>query len=155
MATSLNAGFEFKRLPGSTREGSQAFWRKIATKDARLAMADIIRQYDQILKTIRNATPEVLEEALQPIFKQALFYTPEDTGNLWASGQLTSGKNADGNAFARIQFGDETAWYAALVHEFVWLRHQSPERAKYLQSAMEEGMDDLLERIGAGLRGVL
>lgn len=146
----LEAGFDFKRLPGTTRESSQAFWRKITTQDARLAMAGIIKQYEQILSRMKAASPEALEEAMKPIFKQAQYYTPEDTGNLWASGKLESGRNKSG-AFARIQFGDDTAWYAALVHEFTWLHHQQPERAKYLQSAMEEGMDKLIEHVGARL----
>jgi len=152
--SSLQAGFDFKRLPGNTRWGSQAFYRKVATQDARRAMADIIANYERVIKAFKDVQPEVLERALQPIFKKAQAYVPERTGALWESGKLTSGKDKNGKAFANITFGNEEAWYAAIVHEFVWLHHEAPTRAKYLQAAMEEGLDEVLVSIAVDYSGM-
>ena len=42
---------------------------------------------------------------------------------------------------AGIEYGNDEAWYAALIHEATWLNHAAPTRAKYLQNAMEEEFD--------------
>lgn len=150
MATSkVTAGFEFKRLGGGVNFGSNAFYRKVATQDARLNMANIIKEYTNLLNKFKVASPAACEAALKPIFKRAQFLVPEDTGALWESGQLTSGVNAKGKAFADITFGNEEAWYAALVHEFVWLHHEAPTRSKYLQAAMEEGLGAVMDTLKA------
>lgn len=151
----FEAGFDFKGLPGGVSWGSNAFYRKVATQDARLAMKEIIANYASLLKNIKAATPEILAKALVPVFKKAQYYVPEDTGNLWASGTLDYGVKPDGKAYARIQFGDETAWYAALVHEYTWLNHESPTRSKYLQAAMEEGLSGVIDSLKASYSGMI
>lgn len=147
MATkNFNAGFDYKRLPGSVNWGSQAFYRKVATQDARRSMADIIAKYAKLITHIKASSPQILENALKPIFKQAQYYVPEDTGALWESGKLTSGMQA-GKPTAAITFGNEEAWYAAIVHEFTWLKHEAPTRSKFLQAAMEEGLDGIMDSL--------
>ena len=146
MTVSVQSGFDFKRLGTSVRWGSFAFYRKVATQDARLQMAEIIKAYEKLIRGFKDISPAACEEALRPVFKRAQYYVPEDTGNLWASGKLTSGTK-NGKAYANITFGNEEAPYAAIVHEFVWLHHESPTRAKYLQAAMEEQLNDLLPRL--------
>jgi len=155
MATkNFNAGFDFKRLPGATNWGSRAFYRKVATQDARRSMADIIAKYAALINHIKASSPQVLENALKPIFKKAQFYVPEDTGALWESGKMTSGM-ANGKAFAAITFGNEEAWYAALVHEFTWLHHEAPTRSKFLQAAMEEGLDGIMDSLNLDYAALL
>jgi hypothetical protein len=155
MATSIEAGFDFKRLPGNTRWGSTAFWRKVSTQDARLAMAEILGRYDKMIRRFKDASPQIIEDAMRPVFKKAQYYVPEDTGNLWASGKLESGRrNSNGRPYARIVFGDESAPYAAIVHEFTWLKHEAPTRSKYLQAAMEEGLDEVLVSLAVDYSGI-
>lgn len=151
----FGAGFDFKGLPGSTSWGSQAFYRKTATLDARQAMKEIIGEYSKLISNVKNATPEILEQSLKPIFKRAQYLVPEDTGALWESGALTSGRGSDGKAFASITFGNEEAWYAAIVHEYTWLKHESPTQAKYLQTAMEEGISGLPAILKANFAGLI
>lgn len=147
MATkNFKAGFDFKRLPTSTTWGSKAFYRKVATQDARLAMTDVIAKYAALLNKLHASSPDILVNALRPIFKRAQYYVPEDTGALWESGKL-EGKMEGGKPTASITFGNEEAWYAAMVHEYVWLAHQEPTRAKFLQHAMEEGIDGIMESL--------
>lgn len=157
MATSkpIAAGFDFKRLPGGTRWGSQAFYRKVATQDARLAMAGILKQYEALINRFKQASPEILENALRPVFKLSQKYVPEDTGALWESGKLTSGRDSNRRAYANITYGSDEAWYAAIVHEFTWLNHQAPERSKYLQAALEESYDDVMTSLAVNYSGLL
>lgn len=156
MATAkLEAGFDFRRLGTSVNWGSNAFYRKVATQDARRAMADIISEYSKLLNSLKAATPEICETALKPVFKRAQYLVPEDTGALWESGKLTSGRNAAGVAYANITFGNAEAWYAALVHEFVWLHHEAPTQSKYLQAAMEEGLPGVKDALVREFKKVL
>ncbi len=152
---SLSAGFDFRRLGGGVNWGSNAFYRKVATQDARLAMADIIKKYSQFLDKLKAATPEIVHNALKPTFKRAQYYVPEKTGALWESGKLTYGVNDSGRAFASITFGNDEAWYAALVHEFVWQQHEAPTRSKYLQAAMEENIDGIMKSLQVDYTGLM
>jgi hypothetical protein len=148
-APKVTAGFDFKRLGGGVNFGSNAFYRKVATQDARLNMANIIAEYTKLLRKFKVLSPAACETALKPIFKRAQYLVPEDTGALWESGQLTSGVNSKGAAYADITFGNEEAWYAALVHEYTWQKHEAPTRSKYLQVAMEEGLGAVMDTLKA------
>ena len=152
---SVAAGFDFKRLGGGVNWGSNAFYRKVATQDARLQMAEIIKRYSQLIDKIKSASPEIIGNALKPVFKRAQYYVPEKTGALWESGKLSFGINEKGKAFANITFGNEEAWYAAMVHEFVWQQHEAPTRSKYLQAAMEEGLDGVMKSLQVDYTGLL
>lgn len=128
-----------------TSPGSKAFWRNRTAKRAEKSMDGIARSYDQLIRSLENATPEILEFMLRPVFHRALYYVPKKSGALEASGQLSSRKTITG-ASAEITFGGQGVHYAAIVHEFTHLSHQSPGRSKYLQAAMEEQLNQLLER---------
>jgi len=152
---SVGLGFDFKRLPGSVSWSSKAFWRKVTTQDARLAMADIIKKYEELIRKLKAEAPIACENALRPVFKKAQYYTPEKTGALWESGELYSGIDESGHPYARITFGNDEAWYAALVHEFTWLHHESPTRSKYLQAALEEELPNALDIAAKTLAGTI
>lgn len=131
-----------KRLPGKTRHGSQAFYRKHATIEGRQGMAEILKRYSAFIRQLEGATPEILENAMMPAFNKSQEYVPKDTLALAQSGRLTVENGPRPTAF--ITYGDEKAWYAALVHEYTWLNHEPPTRAKYLQAALEEELDSFL-----------
>lgn len=143
----VQAGFDFKKLPGRVRAGSPASYRKVYTEDARAAMAQIIANYNTLINTLKSATPEILLAAMQPVFDKSQEYCPVDTSALVTSGIMFPETDIAGRQSVRIQYGDESAPYAALVHEMVWLNHEPPTRAKYLQQAMEEEIDSFLSSI--------
>ena len=142
MARAKTVGAGFGRLPGNVKQGSHASYRRNAMLEGRAGMEEIINQYSKFIKGLEDITPEVLESAMQPIFDKSQEYVPKATLALMKSGRLTVTKGP--NPRAEITYGDAIAWYAALVHEQVWLNHAPPTRAKYLQAAMEEEFDSLL-----------
>lgn len=146
---------EYRRMAGGVKFGSKAFYVKVATQDSRLAMAEIIKRYQDVIKRLRDVTPQALGEALTPTFKLAQYYVPEDTGALWESGKITTGKTKAGKSAASITFGNAEAWYAAIVHEYTWLAHQEPTRSKYLQAAMEETIDGMIMSLGKTYKQLL
>ena len=144
----------FGRLPSRVREGSKAFWRKQATISARGSMEAIISNYRQLVKTLEGSSADILEQVLHPVLSKSQMYVPKKTGALASSVELTTENTATG-AEARITYGNSDVYYAAIVHEFTWLNHQSPTRAKYLQSAMEEEIDNFLERAAQTYAGLM
>jgi hypothetical protein len=117
-------------------------------------MAAIIQKYRGIINKLKAQSPEILEQALEPVFAKSQEYCPVDTGSLINSGRLSSGKR-NGKAVAYITYGDSIAWYAAIVHERTDLNHASPTRAKFLQSALEEEFDNFLVSLAMGYATVL
>lgn len=145
MATSKRFVADFQpRLPGKTSAGSIASYRKTFTKAARASMADIIKRYEQLIRSLEAATPTILANAMQPVYNRSQVYVPKDTGALMSSAQLLSGTDERGRPMVSLVYGNAETPYAAIVHELVHLNHVSPTRAKYLQSAMEEEMDSFL-----------
>jgi hypothetical protein len=119
--------------------------------EGRAGMAEIINQYSSFIKSLVDITPEALESAMQPVFDKSQEYVPKATLALMHSGRLTVTKGPSPSA--EITYGDATAWYAALVHERVWLNHAPPTRAKYLQAAMEEEFDSFLVSLAVDYSG--
>lgn len=138
---------ETGRLGGRVRTGSSAFYRKQFTSDAREAMSDIIRKYSQIVNHLKGVTPDILLEVLLPVFDKSQMYCPVKTGALLASGDLRVTENSGNRVKAVISYGNASTPYTAIVHERVDLHHESPTRAKWLQSAMEEEFDSLLAHL--------
>ena len=120
--------------------------------NARAEMAAIVKELSRRLNAIKNATPMALEVALTPTFAKALVYTPVATGKLRASGYMQLKEGSRGPEI-EIGFGKGgSPSYAAYVHEMVNIPHTAPTRAKFLQSAIEEDIDDIPKRIAAELR---
>lgn len=135
------------RLPGKVRPGSHASFRKGATLTARADMSSIIERYNELISHFEQATPEILENALQPAFDRSQEYVPRDTGALAESGVLEVDDSDPARAEATITYGNAETWYAALVHELTNLNHEYPTRSKYLQAALEECIDEFLVNI--------
>lgn len=133
-----------QRLPGHVSPGTHAYFRKGATLSAREGMRQVIARYNQLIRDLNVNTPEVLANALQPAFDKSQEYVPVKTGTLANSGVLEIDDDDPERIIASITYGDAEAWYAALVHEYTWLNHQPPTRAKYLQYALEECIDEFI-----------
>ena len=122
--------------------------------NARAEMAAIVKELKRRMNAIKEATPAALEEALTPTFAKAIYYTPVASGQFRASGYMELREGLKGPEI-EIGFGKEgNPAYAAYVHEMVNIPHAAPTRAKFLQSAIEEDIDDIPKRIAAALRRV-
>lgn len=152
-ASSFKAGFA-GRLPGRTRAGSPASFRKATTKTAQADMANIIKRYSDLIKHLQGVTPEAIYDALEPVFDKSQEYVPKQTGLLAESGEMNINQLSDGRIEGEITYGGSGAWYASLVHELVYVSHAPPTRSKYLQAALEEEMDNFLTSIMLHYTGV-
>jgi hypothetical protein len=117
-------------------------------------MAQVIRNYEGIIKQLHDVTPDAVKNALEPVFNKSLEYVPYKSGVLSESAILEV-EGTPGNVRGSITYGNHSAWYAALVHEFVWLSHNPPTRAKYLQSALEEEIDSFLTSLAVDYASAL
>lgn len=143
-APTVKAGFDFKGFSGKRGQKKQISLRKGSTADAKAAMASIVSNYNMLINNLNGATPDIIMNAMQPVFDKSQEYCPVDTSALIASGIVFLETDAQNRPKVTIQYGDEDAWYAALVHESVWLNHAPPTRAKFLQNAMEEEIDQFI-----------
>lgn len=132
------------RLPGKTRSGSQASFKKSTMQSARRDMADIIRKYEDLIKSFESMTPTFLFNAMKPVYNRSQVYVPRKTGKLADSADMRFMLSDEGKPMVALTYGGPDVPYAPIVHEFVWLNHEPPTRAKYLQSALEEELDAFL-----------
>lgn len=119
-----------------------------------MALQQITGQINRIINSAKVGSETVIQLALAPIFERSLELCPEDTGELRNSAELTTVRTGD-KVRGEISYGNAFAWYAAIVHEVMWFHHDPPTQAKYLQQAMEEGVDDLPQRLQALYRELL
>lgn len=131
-------------FPGRSVLGTQVFTHTESTQSAKASMAAILSRYESLIRNMKGITPVALRDALQPAFNKSQVYVPKKTGALMESGQLNVFPSDGETVEAEIVYGSDEAWYAALIHESVWLNHVSPTRSKYLQAAMEEELDAFL-----------
>lgn len=105
-----------------------------------------------ILEQTEGATPDIMWEALHPTFEKSQEYCPKDTHALVDSGYLEV-VQFRGNPKVEMGYGKGgLPDYAAYVHEMVEIPHKAPTRAKFLESAINEDMFDIIERISTGYR---
>lgn len=122
------------------------------TRDARASMAQVIANYRNFVHRLEVQVPEVLLKALEPTFQLSQTYVPEDTGALKASGYLFADGSVERPHVSMGYGANNSPPYAAKVHENMEFRHKSPTRAKFLQSAIEEDYNNILNRIVYQLR---
>lgn len=107
---------------------------------------------EHILNQVQDATPEIVLEAMQPMFDKSQVYVPHRTGALKESGYLEITQTG---AQPKVEMGYAKGGvprYAALVHEQVEVPHQAPTRSKFLEAAVNEEMGATLNRIQEGYR---
>ena len=138
----IKAGINLRK-PGHVKTGSVAFYRRGAIGTARASMQAVVENYTNLVRRLKTVTPDVVRNALEPVFLKSQEYVPVSSGVLKETGQLRVEQTGDAIE-GSITYGDPRAWYAAIVHEYVWLNHEPPTRAKYLQAALEEELDSFM-----------
>lgn len=117
------------------------------TRSLREQMKRIEENLSAVINQLKDVTAEVLEDALRPTFEKALMFTPVDTGKLKASGFLIT-RDSSKRVQAEMGFGKGgVPDYALRVHEDLNLNHKAPTKAKFLQSAIEEDIDEIPGRL--------
>lgn len=124
------------------------------TRAVRSSMRQVVENFKRIVAGIENASPDALAHAVAPIFEESQRLVPVDTGALRNSGFVESGFARGGEAFVVVGYAKAgRPSYAALVHERVDVHHKSPTQAKFLEEAMNRGLDQILSRYVSFVRG--
>jgi hypothetical protein len=112
-------------------------------------LADVMKNLDLVLNSIKGMTPAVLLETLEPILEQAMIYCPVKTGALRDSGYITVDQEGLGGVIsAEIGFAKGgIPDYAIYVHEDMTKHHEPPTQAKFLQTAVDEVLPNIEDQI--------
>lgn len=117
------------------------------TRSIREQMKQVEENISAVVNELKDVTADVLDEALRPTFEKALIFTPVDSGDLKASGFLET-RSSQNRVQAELGFGKGgKPEYAVFVHERTDLNHKAPTKAKFLQAAIEEDLDDIPGRL--------
>ena len=102
---------------------------------------------NQAISQIEEAAAPIIMDALQPTKELAEYYCPKDTGALVASSYLevTSFRGSP-----RVELGfakGGSPFYGVYVHEMVEYHHEFPTRSKFLQAAVYEDLNNVMDRV--------
>ena len=112
----------------------------------RAGLKGILDNLYGLVRHLEAEGPEILVEALQPAFDKSQVYCPKKTGALADSGYLHA-VGFRGGARAAIGYAAGGAPnYAIIVHELPY-QHESPTRSKFLQAAVDEEYNSMLDSI--------
>lgn len=131
-------------LRGSRRPSAKAL--RDAAKGGFSEIIDALAEFCSEMEN--DIIPDVMYDALEPTFELSQKYVPVDTGELKDSGYLDITKRGK-NPVVEIGYGRDGAPYAVYVHEMPHY-HKPPTRFKYLQGALDEDYNQILNRIVRG-----
>jgi hypothetical protein len=104
---------------------------------------------------IEEAAAPIIMDALQPTKELAEYYCPKKTGDLVNSSYLevTSFRGRPRVELGFAKGGSPS--YGVYVHEMVEYHHSPPTRSKFLQSAVYEDLDNVMNRIQTAYKGFM
>lgn len=150
MTTKINTFVGLRRI---SRRMSPAM--AASTKDARVAMQQVMKNFQDFINLVVDITPEALEYTLQETFALSQTYCPVKTGALRDSGYLDV--TQEGNKItAEIGYAPGgIPHYGIFVHELIDAHHEAPTRSKFLEAAINETAGDWGKRLIDFYRGSL
>ncbi len=116
------------------------------------AFTSMAKDFGWYVDQLEGFLPEDLKSALEPTFELSQEYVPVQTGDLKESGYLEVESFRNG---ARVEMGygrNGIPDYAIHVHEDTFAQHAEPTRAKFLQAAVDEDYNNILQRVTDSLR---
>lgn len=110
------------------------------------------QEFTRFLGHLTDQSAQVVAAAFQPTFELSRVYCPKDTYELVNSGELVvverMKSGTRGPTTVEIQYGRTgRPYYAVFVHEIMWYRHDPPTSAKFLERALKEDMNNVLDRL--------
>ncbi len=122
------------------------------TRAIRNRMAKIEKAITTELNRVEGLTPAAVEYALEPAYALSQAYVPEDTGALKESGFIQTERKAHG-AVGVVGYGQAgKPIYAVFVHERTDQQHKPPERAKFLEEAVNKTRHKIVPRAAEFLK---
>lgn len=109
-------------------------------------MQGLMTNLATVIESIKEASPDALLYATQPIFDTSQALVPVDTGRLKRSGFHEARRTYRGATVAIGYARGGSPDYAAIVHERTELNHASPTQAKYLHEAVNRHTQHIVPR---------
>lgn len=115
-------------------------------------MKQIEKSLADVLGQFADVTPEIMLDAMRPMFEKSQEYVPVRGGTLRRSGYLEiverRGRPTVEIGYAKGGNPD----YAVFVHEMVEIPHVSPTRSKYLEAAVNEEVGQTIDKLVANYK---
>lgn len=142
MPVNIKINIGLRRISKATDPSFAGYARQI--REQTKAIADDLKIF---VKGLENATAEVLEDALKPVFVESQKLVPVDKGKLKRSGFLESRDEPNGGSVEIGYAKGGNPPYAALVHERMDLFHDPPTQAKFLERPLNDQFFSVQKRI--------
>jgi hypothetical protein len=111
-------------------------------------MNRIAADFNAFINHFTAMSPEILTQAYQPTFEKSQAYCPKKTGDLVSSGFMEVAGAGTKTPTVVIGYGrGGRPDYAPIVHEDTTKFHAPPTRSKWLQAALDEDYNQILQRI--------
>lgn len=108
-----------------------------------------------VIEQFEDVTPDIMKDALQPIFDKSQEYVPKRTRALMNSGYVEVVERR-GRPYVELGYAaGGKPDYAAYVHENTEMPHAAPTRAKFLEAAINEEIGTTIDRLEAGYRNFM
>lgn len=112
----------------------------------RESLGGLLADLNAFFGEVKNITPDIIVEALEPTLGKSLEQVPRKTGALADSAYLEARKTARG---AEVEMGYGRGGhpdYAVYVHEMPF-KHEAPTKNKFLQDPLEEDYFSILNAV--------
>ncbi len=127
-------------------------WEAGYTRDIRVAMQQIIKNYGVAVKAIKVESLPALRFALNPIYRKSQMLVPKLTGRLKRSGFIMARMTAFGPQGVVGYAKGGNPDYAVLQHENLEFRHAGNTQAKFLEVAVQEHIGSIGRRYAQHLK---
>ncbi len=108
------------------------------TRQVRDQTRAIVEDLKFFYAQLEDVTPEILKDALKPVFEESQRVVPVDTRKLKLSGYLEARADPKGGT---VEIGYARAGqpeYAVIVHENMDFFHDPPTKSKFLEGPLNE-----------------
>lgn len=140
----IHVGVGLRAAPRAPLYPSEPGYIAQMQKQSKILTDTLLSIFDQF----EDISEDIMLEALEPTGEKAKIYTPKDKHDLVNSYYL---EKASFRGKPRVEMGFAKGGkprYAVYVHEIVEYQHESPTRAKFLESAMKEDLEQIYRRLG-------
>ena len=111
-------------------------------------LTEMIGKLGRIRDSVVTGGGDILEEIGNEIMVVAKARTPYLSGTLRDSGEVSKAEITGNNkAVVYLSFGGDASEYTVYVHEDLDAHHKAPGQAKFLESALQESVPFVGEKI--------
>lgn len=124
-------------------------------KQINQGLGQLTKSLVDLLKQFEDATPEIMLDAMRPMYDKSQEYVPVRGGTLKNSGYLEIVEKRSKPVVEMGYAKGGSPDYAVYVHEMTSIPHVAPTRAKFLEHAVNEEIGSTIDRLVANYKGFM